>query len=60
MISSVVSGLQIEDSSRLDIFNKRPVSRNQNYKLMDSQYTYVIRDPELIKCLRLYQLLHYR
>jgi len=34
--------LQVEDPTRSGIFNKGPVSRNQNYKLMDSQYTFVI------------------
>jgi UDP-glucose:glycoprotein glucosyltransferase len=52
MISSIVSGLQVEDSSQLGIFNKGPTSRNKNYKLMDCQYTYVIRNPESIKCLQ--------
>jgi hypothetical protein len=52
-MSSVVSSLQVEDPSQLGIFNKGLVLRNQNYKLMDSQYTYVIRDPHgLINRLR--------
>jgi len=39
MLSSVTSGLQVEDPSQSGIFNKVPVSRNRNYNLMDSQYT---------------------
>ncbi|KAH8978341.1 UDP-glucose:glycoprotein glucosyltransferase-domain-containing protein [Lactarius akahatsu] len=39
MVSSVMSTLQVEDPNRSGVFNKSPVSRNQNYKLMDSQYT---------------------
>jgi len=39
MLSSIVSGLQVEDPSQSGIFNKAPVSRNRNYQLMDSQYT---------------------
>ncbi|KAH9162492.1 UDP-glucose:glycoprotein glucosyltransferase-domain-containing protein [Lactarius sanguifluus] len=39
MVSSVMSTLQAEDPNRSGVFNKGPVSRNQNYKLMDSQYT---------------------
>jgi hypothetical protein len=39
MVSSVISALQMEDPSQSGLFNKVPTSRNQNYKLMDSQYT---------------------
>jgi len=39
MASSVISGLQMEDPSQSGLFNKVPTSRNQNYKLMSSQYT---------------------
>lgn len=39
MVSSVISALQVEDPSQSGIFNKVPTSRNQNYKLMDRQYT---------------------
>ncbi|KAI9428853.1 UDP-glucose:glycoprotein glucosyltransferase-domain-containing protein [Lactarius indigo] len=38
-VSSVISTLQVEDPTRSGIFNKGPVSRNQNYKIMESQYT---------------------
>jgi hypothetical protein len=39
MVSSVISGLQMEDPSQSGLFNKVPTSRNQNYKLMNSQHT---------------------
>jgi hypothetical protein len=39
MVSSIISGLQMEDPSQSGLFNKVPTSRNQNYKLMNSQYT---------------------
>ena len=45
MVSSVVSTLQVEDPTQSGIFNKGPLSRNQNYNLLDSQYTYVIHRP---------------
>jgi len=45
MVSSVVSMLQVEDPARSGIFNKGPVSRNQNYKLIDSQYTFEVHRP---------------
>ena len=41
MVSSVVSTLQTEDSTRSSMFNKGPVKRNQDYNQMDSQYTLV-------------------
>ena len=42
MVSSIVSTLQVEDAAQSGIFNKGPVSRSQHYKLLDSQYTFVI------------------
>jgi hypothetical protein len=39
MVSSVISGLQMEDPSQSGVFNKVPTSRNLNYKSMNSQYT---------------------
>ncbi len=42
MASSVVSTMQVEDPTRSGIFNKGPGPRHQNYKQMDSQYTFVI------------------
>jgi hypothetical protein len=39
MVSSVISRLQMEDPSQSGLFNKVPTSRNQNYKLMNSQHT---------------------
>ena len=41
MVSSVVSTLQVEDPTRSGIYNKGPVTRSQDYKRMDSQYTLV-------------------
>ena len=39
MVSSVISALQVDDPSQSGPFNKVPTSRNQNYKLMNRQYT---------------------
>jgi UDP-glucose:glycoprotein glucosyltransferase len=39
MVSSVISGLQVEDPSQSGVFNKVPTSRNRNYNFMNSQYT---------------------
>jgi UDP-glucose:glycoprotein glucosyltransferase len=41
MVSSVVSTLQSEDPTRSGMFNKGPVTRSQDYKRMNSQYTLV-------------------
>lgn len=41
MVSSVISGLQVEDLSQSGIANKAQASRNRNYNLMNSQYTWV-------------------
>lgn len=39
MVSSIISGLQVEDPSQSGVFNKVPTFRNRNYNFMDSQYT---------------------